>query len=123
MQQDPMHTDIDAMNGLLRLAATGRAFLWSNPQSKARIGYRAIERVRTEVFTDVATGRNEYRVTVFAADMTLMTLVESERKLADAFAQAYAALKTLPLAADVVASVHIGPAANDAVPPAAEGVA
>lgn len=123
-----MQNDIQAALGLLALAATGRAFMWANPLTQHPHGYRAIVRVKIYAQTTL-DGKEEYEASAMAADCTAITLIYGAPTLADVFAQAYTALKALPLAADVIQheglppSVHVGQPANDAVPPAAEGVA
>lgn len=123
-----MQNDIQAALGLLAQAAKGRAFMWANPLSPQPAGFRAICRVKIYAQTTL-DGREEYEASAMAADCTGFTLIWGAPTLADAFTGAYAALKALPLAADVIPveglppSVHIGPAANDATPPAAAGVA
>ncbi|MFP5512447.1 MAG: hypothetical protein ACLGJC_05130 [Alphaproteobacteria bacterium] len=123
-----MQHDIQAALGLLAQAAKGRAFMWDNPRSSAPTGFRAVHRVK--IYAQMTLeGMETYEASAIAADHTTFTLAWNKPTLADAFVAAYAALKALPLAADVVSSVglppsvHIGVAVNDAVPLAAEGVA
>lgn len=123
-----MQNDIQAALQRLAELAKGRAFHWHNLQSDSPTGWRAIERVELKGQMTVE-GREVYHSIAFAADYTNAPLSQGARSLAQAEGEATMMLKLMPMAADVLAhpdlpaSVHIGPAANDAVPPAAEGVA
>ncbi len=119
-----MENDIRAALQRLIELAKGRAFHWDVSEAVQPIGWREVNSVELRGLLTIS-GKETFHATAFGTDFTNTLLSCGARTLAKAEAEAAMMINLMPMAADVIpaaglpASVHIGPAANDAVPPAA----